>query len=135
MNTYFLNQNYQQSNKVIKFGLSQKLTKSKKKKIFLMVLANQLIYLVNVKTMRKTFFQLMSASQKVRTLKEVKYFGFRPLRYLELGLLTDSSPGSNSESFLYVCCVLLLYFFFLIILQFMLEHEPLLLDSLVQNLF
>ena len=58
----------------------------------------------------------MSASQKVRTLKEVKYFGFRPLRYLELGLLTDTSPGSNSESFLYVCCVLLLYFFFLIIL-------------------
>ena len=38
----------------LKFGLSQKLTKLKK--IFLMVLTNQLIYLVNVKTMRKIFF-------------------------------------------------------------------------------
>ena len=37
----------------IKFGLSEKHTKFEK--IFLMVLTNQLIYLVNVKTMRKIF--------------------------------------------------------------------------------
>ena len=33
-----------------------------------MVLTNQLIYLVNVNTMRKIFFLIMCASQKVRTL-------------------------------------------------------------------
>ena len=38
---------------VLKFGLSEKHTKFDK--IFLMVLTNQLIYLVNVKTMRKIF--------------------------------------------------------------------------------
>ena len=48
---------------VVKFGLSEKHTKFEK--IFLMVLTNQLIYLVNVKTMRKIFFQIMCASQKV----------------------------------------------------------------------
>ena len=37
-------------------GLSEKHTKFEK--IFLMVLTNQLIYLVNVKTMRKIFFKL-----------------------------------------------------------------------------
>ena len=40
----------------IKFGLSEKHTKFEK--IFLMVLTNQLVYLVNVKTMRKIFFKL-----------------------------------------------------------------------------
>ena len=40
----------------IKFGLSEKHTKFEK--IFLMVLTNQLIYLENVKTMRKFFFKL-----------------------------------------------------------------------------
>ena len=40
----------------IKFGLSEKHTKFEK--IFLMVLTNQLIYLVNVKTIRKIFFEL-----------------------------------------------------------------------------
>ena len=40
----------------VKFGLSEKHTKFEK--IFLMVLTNQLIYLVNVKTMRKIFFKL-----------------------------------------------------------------------------
>ena len=35
-----------------------------------MVLTNQLIYIVNVKTMRNIFFQTMCASQKVRTLKK-----------------------------------------------------------------
>ena len=37
----------------VKFGLSEKHTKFEK--IFLMVLTNQLIYLVNIKTMRKIF--------------------------------------------------------------------------------
>ena len=50
---------------VIKFGLSEKHTKFEK--VFLMVLTNQLIYLVSVKTMRK-IFQIMRASQKFRTL-------------------------------------------------------------------
>ena len=40
----------------IKFGISEKHTKFEK--IFLMVLTNQLIYLVKVKTMRKIFFEL-----------------------------------------------------------------------------
>ena len=42
--------------RTIKFGLSEKHTKFEK--IFLMVLTNQLIYLVNVKIMRKIFFKL-----------------------------------------------------------------------------
>ena len=50
---------------MIKVGLSEKRTKFEK--IFLMVLTNQLIYLVNVKTM-EDFFQIMCASQKLRTL-------------------------------------------------------------------
>ena len=49
----------------LKFRLSEKRTKLEK--IFLMILTNQLIYLVNVKTMRK-IFQIMCASQKVLTL-------------------------------------------------------------------
>ena len=40
----------------LKFGLSEKHTKFEK--TFLMVLTNQLIYLVNVKTMRKIFWEL-----------------------------------------------------------------------------
>ena len=40
-------------NPEVKFGLSEKHTKFEK--IFLMVLTNQLIYLVNIKTMRKIF--------------------------------------------------------------------------------
>ena len=51
----------------VKFRLSEK--HSKFEKIFLMVLTYQLIYLVNFKTMRKIFFQIMCASQKVRTLR------------------------------------------------------------------
>ena len=53
----------------LKFGVSDKHTKFEK--IILMVLTNQLIYLVNVKTMRKIFFQFMCASQKVRTLQSI----------------------------------------------------------------
>ena len=52
-------------------GLSEKHTKFEK--IFLMVLTNQLIYLVNVKT-RGRFFQTMCASQKVRTLHLCLHF-------------------------------------------------------------
>ena len=46
---------------LVKFGLSEKRTKFEK--IFLVVLTNQLIYLV-----KEDFFQIMCASQKVRTL-------------------------------------------------------------------
>ena len=49
----------------VKFGLSEKRTKFEK--IFLMVLTNQLIYLVKVKPWER-FFQIIRASQKVRTL-------------------------------------------------------------------
>ena len=49
----------------LKFRLSEK--RIKLEKIFLMILTNQLIYLVNVITMRK-IFQIMCASQKVLTL-------------------------------------------------------------------
>ena len=41
------------ANRLVKFGLSEKHTKFEKN--FLMVLTNQLIYLVNFKTMRKIF--------------------------------------------------------------------------------
>ena len=46
---------------VVKFGLSEKHTKFEK--IFLMVLINQLIYLVNVKTMRKIFSNYLFFSE------------------------------------------------------------------------
>ena len=45
----------------LKFGLSEKHTKFEK--IFLMVLTNQLIYLVNVKTMRKIFSNYVCFSE------------------------------------------------------------------------
>ena len=45
----------------IKFGLSEKHTKFEK--IFLMVLTNQLIYLVNVKPMRKIFSNYVCFSE------------------------------------------------------------------------
>ena len=45
----------------VKFGLSEKHTKFEK--IFLMVLTNQLIYLVNVKTMRKIFSNYVCFSE------------------------------------------------------------------------
>ena len=51
---------------LLKFGLSEKYTKFEN--IFLMVLTNQLIYLVNVKNHEEDFFQIMCTSQKVRTL-------------------------------------------------------------------
>ena len=45
----------------LKFGLSEKHTKFEK--IFLMVLTNQLIYLVNVKTMRTIFSNIVRFSE------------------------------------------------------------------------
>ena len=48
--------------KMLKFRLSEKHTKFEK--VFLMVLTNQLIYLVNVKTMRKIFFKLFVLLKK-----------------------------------------------------------------------
>ena len=49
-----------------KFGLSEKHTKFEK--IFLMVLTNQLIYLVNVKTMRKIFSNYVCKKKVVSTV-------------------------------------------------------------------
>ena len=51
------------SNYFIKFGLSEKHTKFAK--IFLMVLSNRLIYLVNVKTMRKIEQIFVAFSEKL----------------------------------------------------------------------
>ena len=92
-NPFFQTQIY-----IVKFGLSEKHTKFEK--IFLMVLTNQLIYSVNVKTMREIFFQIMCASQKVRTLKapkceccEVRFTSF--WNFLKWGLISidaDSGP-------------------------------------------
>ena len=48
--------------KLVKFGLSEK--HSKFEKILLVVWTNQLIYLVNVKTMRKIFFKLFVLLKK-----------------------------------------------------------------------
>ena len=55
--------------RTVKFGLSEKHRKFER--IFIMVLTNQPIYLVNVKTIRKIFFLIMCASQKVRTLLKI----------------------------------------------------------------
>ena len=54
----------------LKFGFSEKHTKFEK--IFLMVLTNQLIYLVNVKTMRKIFSNYVYFS-KVQNLNHSPY--------------------------------------------------------------
>ena len=51
----------------VKFGLSEK--HSKFKKIFLMVLTNQLIYLVDVKTMRKIFSNYVCFSKSPNFMK------------------------------------------------------------------
>ena len=57
----------------LKFGRSEKHTKFEK--IFLMVLTNQLIYVVNVKTMRKTFSNYTSFSKRLtHTKKGFNYF-------------------------------------------------------------
>ena len=51
----------------VKFGLSEKHTKFEK--IFLMVLTNQLIYLLNVKTMRKFFSSYVCFSKSPNFMK------------------------------------------------------------------
>ena len=51
----------------VKFGLSEKHTKFEK--IFLMVLTNQLIHLVNVKTMRKIFSNYVCFSKSLNFIK------------------------------------------------------------------
>ena len=56
----------------IKFGLSENHTKFEK--FILMVLTNQLIYLVNVKTMRKIFFKLYVLLKKSEFLKKRPQF-------------------------------------------------------------
>ena len=58
----------------VKFGLSEKHTKFEK--IFLMVLTNQLIYIVNVKTMRKIFSNYVCFS-KSPNFKAILYFNIK----------------------------------------------------------
>jgi hypothetical protein len=58
-------------NVLLKFGVSEKHTKLEK--IFLMVLTNQLIYLVNVKTMRKIFFKLCVILKKSKLYSLKKF--------------------------------------------------------------
>ena len=55
LSTWKLVKSFWQKQLTVKFRLSEKHTKFEK---ILMVLTNQLIYLVNVKTMRKIFFKL-----------------------------------------------------------------------------
>ena len=52
---------------LIKFRLSEKHTKFEK--IFLMVLTNQLIYLVNIKTMRKIFSNYVCFSKSLNFIR------------------------------------------------------------------
>ena len=59
---------------MVKFGLSEKHTKFEK--IFLMVLTNQLIYLVNIKTMRILFFKLSVFLKKSELWKKYYLFDF-----------------------------------------------------------
>ena len=54
---------------LVKFGLLEKHTKFEK--IFLMVLTNQLIYIVNVKTMRKIFLNYVCFSKSSNFNKRV----------------------------------------------------------------
>ena len=60
----------------LKFGLSKKHTKFEK--IFLMVLTNQPIYLVNVKTMRKIFSNYVSFSKSLNFKKLFQSIQFYP---------------------------------------------------------
>ena len=67
---------------MIKFGLSEKHTKFEK--IFLMVLTNQLIYLVNVKNMRKFFSNYVCFSKSPNFNWDVKDDFFLVLTFLSL---------------------------------------------------
>ena len=55
----------------LKFGLFEKHTKFEKK-IFLMVLTNQLIYLINVKTMREIFSNYVCFSKSPNFTREIE---------------------------------------------------------------
>ena len=92
---------------MLKFGLSEKHTKFEK--IFLMVLTNQLIYLVNVKTMRKIFSNYVCFSKspnfidffaKIKPL--LTHVGKTPplslLLLLNLVYLADSSNMQQQSS-------------------------------------
>ena len=57
---------------LLKFGISEKHTKFEK--IFLMILTNQLIYLVNVKTMRKIFSNYVCFSKSPNFKVKVRNF-------------------------------------------------------------
>ena len=78
-----------------------------------MVLTNQLIYLVNVKTMRKIFFQIMYASQKVHTLLETTSLKDGPYVFptwhhrggfiqARLSLL-NAHPSTDKASWTFIC--------------------------------
>ena len=74
---------------VVKFGLSEKHTKFEK--IFLMVLTNQLIYLVNVKTMRKIFsnYVCFSKSPKFMQRQLKTHIAFSMFTILVINLWYD----------------------------------------------
>ena len=55
---------------LVKFGLSEKRTKFEK--IFLVVLTNQLIYLVNIKTMKKIFSNYVCFSKSLNFMRYVE---------------------------------------------------------------
>ena len=85
---------------LIKFGLSEKHTKFEK--IFLMVLTNQLIYLENVKTMRKIFSDHVYFSKSLNfTIQSILNFQIRQKLFFKVLLyecplrhMTDSSLQS-----------------------------------------
>ena len=79
----------------IKFGLSEKLTKFEK--IVLMVLTNQLIYLVNVKTMRTIFSNFVSFSKSLNFNKLRNII--RKFSYIKIRMLSERiSPQCKMRS-------------------------------------
>ena len=67
----------------VKLGLSEKHTKFEK--IFLMVLTNQLIYLVKTKTMRNFFSNYLCSSNKIHLSFYCTWYGwdtFGPIPHL-----------------------------------------------------
>ena len=101
---------------LLKFGLSEKHTKFEK--IFLMVLTNQLIYLVNVKTMRNIFSNYVCFSKspnfKIPILKVYLLYSLLVHNTLIMKLTNDSTCQAqwveiNSEfafMFLWTCHLL-----------------------------
>ena len=93
---------------LVKFGLSEKHTKFEK--IFLMLLTNQLIYLVNVKTMRKIFSNYVCFSKRPNLL--ITYCGMtaKPAWWLLVECLPSMSLKMKS-SFSNILCGGLAYVF------------------------